>query len=513
MHRISDLLDMSMVQKLADSNYQASGLPISIIDAVDATVLVKAGWSGLCTNIHRFDPMLYHRCQESDQYLDEHLGEQEYFQYRCKNGLWHIAIPIMVAKRHLATLFLSQFWFEGDVPDREYFTRQAREFDCDLEIYLKEISRIPVFTKEKVAYIVAFYRSLARFIADLAERSLHLREVEQSMQESENKYRSLVDNIPVGIYSNTPARGKFIHVNPAMIRITGCDSLEELLSIDMVDLYQNPEDRIKLLEELKVKGFIKDRELAMKKKDGTPVWCSTTVTARFNEQGEIIMTEGVVEDITVRKQNQDELHKIHRQLEMRIQERTVDLARTNEMLLQEIAERKRAEEKLREISELDPLTMIYNRRKLLELLMLEIEKVKRYARPLSLIMLDIDFFKKINDKHGHNMGDAVLKSTTSIICGNIRKIDIFARYGGDEFIILSPETDKQGAMSLADKIRDAVALHSYPAMEPVTISVGVAELSPEDSGAGLIEKADEALYLAKKRGRNRVELFTPKQRP
>jgi len=513
MRRISDLLDMSMVQKLADSNFRATGLPISIIDTIDGTVLVKAGWSAICTNIHRFNPMFHQRCLESDHYLDDHLGEQEYFQYRCKNGLWHIAIPIMVAGNHLATLFLSQFWFEGDVPDRKYFARQATDFGCDLETYLKEISRIPVFSKEKVAYSIVFYRSLARFIADLADRSLHLLEAKQSMFESENKYRSLVNNIPIGIYSNTPARGRFLHGNPAMVRITGCDSLEELLSMDMSDLYQKPEDRIKLLEELKIKGFIKDRELAMKQKDGTPIWCSTTVTAHFNEQGDIIMTEGVVEDITVRKQNQDELLNIHHELEMRIQERTADLARTNELLLLEIAERKRAEEKLRELSEMDPLTMTYNRRKLLELLMLEIEKVKRHSHPLSLIMLDIDFFKKINDKHGHNAGDAVLKSTTTIICGMIRKIDIFARYGGDEFIILSPETDREGALVIADKIRDAIARHSYPAMEPITISVGVAELSPEDSGATLIEKADEALYLAKKRGRNKVELFIPKQRP
>ena len=99
----------------------------------------------------------------------------------------------------------------------------------------------------------------------------------------------------------------------------------------------------------------------------------------------------------------------------------------------------------------------------------------------------------------------MLKTTTNAVSSVIREVDIFARYGGEEFMVLSPETGIKGALVLAEKIRGAVEKHSYPAVGSITISAGVVELSGEDSGGALIKKADEALYLAKNRGRNRVE--------
>jgi diguanylate cyclase (GGDEF)-like protein/PAS domain S-box-containing protein len=504
-YRISDLLDMTILQKLADANFRASGLPMTIIDSVDLSILVKAGWPEVCTKFHRANPLSRARCRESDSYVKDHLGEAEAFQYKCKNGIWHIAMPVVVAGRHLATLFLTQFFFEGEAPDRKYFTQQAREFGYDLDGYLAAIDRMPVFSAEKVDYILAYDKALVRFIADLAEQSLRIIEAKQSLRESEEKYRTLIDNLNIGIHRDTADQGRFIQVNPAMPKIFGYDSAQEFMEIPITDLYQNPEDRKRFLEEVKRAGSVKDREVVMRKKDGTPIWCSMTATAQYDEQGNIKWVDSVTKDITERKKAQEVLQTAHDELDARVRERTADLAETNELLLAEIAERKRVEEKLRELSEKDPLTMIYNRRKLFELLGREVEKAKRYSRPLSLIMLDLDHFKKVNDKYGHNRGDIVLKTTTSIVDNVIRKADIFARYGGEEFIVLSPETGLQSAVALAEKIRTSVERHSYPAVGTVTISAGVAELSSRDSGAVLIKKADEALYAAKNKGRNRVE--------
>jgi diguanylate cyclase (GGDEF)-like protein/PAS domain S-box-containing protein len=505
--RIADLLDMSLIQKLAVSNYNASGMPMTIIDAVDASILVKAGWPRICEQIHRPNPLSRQRCMESDQEIEGDVITQESFQYRCKNGLWHIGIPIRVDGKHLATLFLSQFWFEGDVPDQEYFIRQARDFHCDIDNYLAEINHIPVFSKEKVDLIVAYDKSLARFIADLAEQSLRVIETRKSLAESEEKYRTLVNNVNIGIFRRAPGSMRALYINPAMIKIFGYDSVEEFMSIDLPDLYVNIEDRTSLENEVQQSGFVRNRELAAKKKDGTPIWCSVTITAQYDENGGLKLMDGIMEDITARKKIQENLQKNHDQLESRIKERTTDLAQANELLLSEIAERKHVEEKLRELSETDPLTMIYNRRKLLEIMMLEIEKAKRHARQLTLIMFDIDSFKKINDQYGHNAGDAILKTSATIICSIVRKIDIFARYGGDEFIVLSPETGLEGALVLAEKIRVAIEQHVYTDAGSVTVSIGVAELSKDDSGSGFIAKADEALYAAKKKGRNKVEPF------
>ncbi len=504
-YRLSELLDMTLIQTLAESNYLAGGLPMSIIDTFDTSILVSAGWQDICTKFHRVNPLSHAHCLESDNYVRDHLDDRGPYQYKCKNGIWHIAIPIVAAGHHLATMFLTQFHFEGEGPDREFFIRQAHEFGYNLDSYLNALDRMPVFSAEKVKYILAYDIALARFIADLAEQSLRIIETEKSLSKSEDKYRSVVENINIGIYRNTPGQGHFLRMNPAMAKMFGYDSEEEMMHTEVVTLYQNAADRIEFIEEVKQKGFVKDRELAMLKRDGTPIWCSVTATAQYDEATNIKWMDGVIEDITERKQAEERLQKAFDELDTRVRERTAELAEVNELLMAEIVERKRAEEKLLELSERDHLTMIYNRRKLFELLGTEVAKAKRYARPLTIIMLDIDHFKKINDNYGHNFGDIVLRTTANIVSSVIRKVDIFARYGGEEFMILSPETCIEEAFVLAERIRAAIETHSYPTAIRITISAGVAEWSGEDSGAAFIKKADEMLYMAKNRGRNRVE--------
>ncbi len=504
-YRLSDLLDMSLIQKLANSNFKASGIPMSIIDAFDTSVLVTAGWTDICTHFHRANPLSGRCCTESDASAYDKLTEGNAHRYRCKNGMWHLAIPIIVSGRHMGTMFLSQFLVEGEVPEQERFIRQAEEFGYDLDAYLSALNKIPVFSVEKIDYIIAYDMAMAHFISDLAEHSLSVIETKASLGESEVKYHSLVDNLNVGIYGHPGNDGIFVQANPAMAKIFGYDTVDDLMKVSEFDLYQNAEDPGTFKNELKMYGFVKDREIVMKKKGGEPIWCSFTSTAQFDRDGNILWVEGVIEDITERKKSVEELQRAKDELEMRVQARTADLAQANKLLLAEISERMVIEGKLLELAEKDPLTMIYNRRKLFELLRMEIEKARRYARPLSLIMIDIDHFKKINDNYGHTIGDIVLKTTTDIIQGGIRKVDIFARYGGEEFIILSPETDINGAVALAEKIRSLIEGHPFPTAGIVTISTGVVELTDKDSGDCFIEKADCALYMAKKNGRNRVE--------
>lgn len=214
----------------------------------------------------------------------------------------------------------------------------------------------------------------------------------------------------------------------------------------------------------------------------------------------------LLEEIEVRKQVQADLQKTRDELEMRVQERTVDLTMVNQHLLAEIAERKRVEEQLRELSERDAMTKLFNRRKLLELLKSELRKAERYKRPLSLILFDLDRFKNVNDTYGHDVGDLVLQMTTGIILTTVRNTDICARYGGEEFLVVAPETNMEGALALAEKIRHSIEQYVYPVVGTVTISAGVAEFWSEDSEDMLIKRADEALYAAKSKGRNRVEI-------
>jgi diguanylate cyclase (GGDEF)-like protein len=160
----------------------------------------------------------------------------------------------------------------------------------------------------------------------------------------------------------------------------------------------------------------------------------------------------------------------------------------------------------------DPLTGWYNRRHIFELAQNELERSQRYDHPMAVIMLDIDWFKQINDTHGHLVGDQVLQAIARRIEKNLRKPDIGGRYGGEEFIILLPETGIIAAQQAAERIRVTVSnqpIATTKGVIPVTISLGVSGIQ---GGHGLIaeklmDMADQAMYAAKRAGRDRVAVW------
>ncbi len=155
----------------------------------------------------------------------------------------------------------------------------------------------------------------------------------------------------------------------------------------------------------------------------------------------------------------------------------------------------------------DNLTQVFNRKYILENLSTHMYSSKRYKHPISLMMLDIDRFKLINDNYGHLAGDEAIILLASILSSNIRKTDLVGRYGGDEFILVLPNTNISGAIKKAEQLRKNVESNIFK-MAPkvnVTISIGVCELSNETDPDSLINKADELLYQAKENGRNRIE--------
>ena len=158
----------------------------------------------------------------------------------------------------------------------------------------------------------------------------------------------------------------------------------------------------------------------------------------------------------------------------------------------------------------DPLTRAYNRHYFVGRLTAEVHRAARYSRPVSIIFVDIDEFKQINDRQGHLQGDQVLRELGRLLVENLRDVDIICRFGGDEFVLLLPETDADMAARTGDKILEAVRSHSFQSIDnpeqklPVTISLGVSTLEPGGSEDDLIKSADAALYRAKSCGRNRM---------
>jgi len=153
----------------------------------------------------------------------------------------------------------------------------------------------------------------------------------------------------------------------------------------------------------------------------------------------------------------------------------------------------------------DFLTGLRNRRYLEIILERELFRLWRYGRPLSLILLDLDGFKAVNDTHGHEVGDRVLRTLARCLEDHLRQSDRAVRLGGEEFAVVLPETELPQAIRLAERLRREVALLKVPPVESLSASFGVAQAVPADSPLSLLKRADEALYRAKRRGKNRVE--------
>jgi len=189
-----------------------------------------------------------------------------------------------------------------------------------------------------------------------------------------------------------------------------------------------------------------------------------------------------------------EIEQHKHQLEQRVAARTRELADLNQQLTM--------------MAQTDALTGLLNRRAIFELGTQDIERCLRYARPLAIIMIDVDMFKSVNDQYGHQAGDAVLARVGRVLLESLRTSDKSGRYGGEEFIVVAPEANAETAHELSERLRSILAAQTIQAEGNeirITVSIGFSLLLPGDDFARLTKRADEALYLAKRNGRNRVE--------
>lgn len=166
--------------------------------------------------------------------------------------------------------------------------------------------------------------------------------------------------------------------------------------------------------------------------------------------------------------------------------------------------------RLEVLARTDPLTQLFNRRVLVERLTLEVERARRYEGKITMLMIDLDHFKRVNDQYGHLVGDDVLRDVAALLKNAVRAVDVVARYGGEEFVIVLPETPAPGAVAFAERLRERIEATEFSAHPHgtfhLTTSIGLATFpGPRiDSGDDLLARADEALYRAKADGRNRV---------
>lgn len=193
-------------------------------------------------------------------------------------------------------------------------------------------------------------------------------------------------------------------------------------------------------------------------------------------------------------------------LELKVDQRTLELAAANEKLEQAVLELDEKNKALEVMTRTDRLTGLANRRRLEEAMQTEVLRARRYGKPFSVILLDIDHFKEVNDMFGHQAGDNVLIAIAGLLTRTARETDVVGRHGGEEFLLVCPETELKVVAALAERLRLEFAATDFPLVGRITSSFGVAEFIHGDSVQSLVERADKALYRAKNAGRNCVEV-------
>ncbi len=330
---------------------------------------------------------------------------------------------------------------------------------------------------------------------DITER----KKAERSLMENEKQYRLLAEGMADVVWVLDGKTRRFKYMSPSVEKLLGYTA-EEILTKSMDEIIV-PDSLTQIDANFpeRVHRFFKGDQAVVTEldlvrqwhKNGSIIPTEVATTLVLNEKKELEVI-GVSRDVSERNKAEDELRRANKSLEAAHQE-------LQQMFAHE-----------QELARVDGLTGIYNRRYFFELATREFSATIRYQRPLTIILFDIDDFKLVNDNFGHAYGDTILIQIAQIAIAQVRDVDVLARYGGDEFIILLPETDSEHAFIIAERIRESVESTNVGPFI-ITLSIGVAETvhAPQDQLVeDIIRRADKALYLAKQKGRNNTVIFT-----
>ncbi len=317
----------------------------------------------------------------------------------------------------------------------------------------------------------------------------------KSYQQYTYAMRSL-ENIPDGVFW-IDENSRILYVNRAACKMLGY-SKEELTRMTVMQITGSPEyespDNLRQLANLVIEGKLTSFITYHKHRDGH-IFPVEIVCASVSATGEAEVGICFVRDITERLQRENEITEM------------------NCMLKKELENHKKTEELLRKVNEelensayTDQLTNVWNRRCLTRNINAQLDLIQEQKEKISLLILDLDNFKKVNDRYGHQVGDKVLIEFTELIKLNIRNTDSITRWGGEEFLIVVPGLDSQRAFDYAERLRKAVESHIFSFVGHITVSIGVAELKENEDIDNWIKRVDDALYKAKSTNRNRVEI-------
>lgn len=302
----------------------------------------------------------------------------------------------------------------------------------------------------------------------VAQGRLELAHSLEKLQESEEKFQAMAE-YSVDWDAWHGADGQYLYITPSCKEISGYSREEFFQQPDLFTSILHPDDRQRFFDHQKHfhRGPAEPAEITFRilRKDGEMRWIWHKCQSMFAEDGTWRGRRTTNRDVTALKE---------------------------------------AEEKLQRLSTTDPLTGAYNRRMFMDMLSREMTRSGRYGEPFSLLMFDLDHFKKVNDTYGHDVGDRVLVDVVQLSMELVRQSDILARWGGEEFMVLLPQANPEMALALGERLRERISEHEFTGVGRLTVSIGVAHQQQLDTIDTLLKRVDAALYRAKETGRNRV---------
>ena len=324
---LADLIDTSALQKLMDDFHALARIPMSIMD-VKGRVLVGVGWQDICTRFHRVHPDTCRHCLESDTHLSAGLAQGEYRLYKCKNNLWDMATPIIVAGQHVGNIFTGQFFFEDETVDRELFRAQARKYGFDEEEYLAALDRVPRLSRETVDRGMAFFLKLSDTLSQLGYSNVKLARLlaerdrlTDSLQESRGKLEAAMGSMTDAV-SISDAQGRFLDFNDAFATFHRFRNKDEcpktfteyhdILDVFMANGELAPLDQWAAPRALRGES-VTNAEYTLRRKDTDETWVGSYSFGPIRDKDGLIVGSVVVgRDITERKRAEEAIEKSER---------------------------------------------------------------------------------------------------------------------------------------------------------------------------------------------------------
>jgi len=478
---IEELIDIEKLEDIFTKFSNLTGYTTGLIKQDTRDVLVSTGWTEICKDFHRGSDSSAYICKESNAILTQNLKEsQQIATQQCQHGMVDGATPIVIDGEHLADLFSGQILV--DKPNIEEFKKGAKEFGYDMEKYLKALDTVKIISEEKLKEVLTFLASIAKLIAEIGKEkkeylklnSLLETKIEERLKETKNLL-SLFDESDNVLFKwkNDPS-WSVAFVSKSVYTLLGYTKEEfENGTIDYASCIF-PQDISRVTQEVEDfsqsnKSFFKHKPYRVKTKTGMTKWILDNTTLIKDENNKITHFLGYLSDITEEKNYQDRLEIL---------------------------------------SKTDQLTKVNNRLYIDEVLQKQYYRFFRNDEKCSVILIDIDFFKDINDTYGHIIGDLFLVEFSTILKKNIRESDVVGRWGGEEFLIILPHSNINDAQILAQKLQTLINSFEFPKVGLRTASFGISEFQTGMSSEQLLDNADKALYISKENGRNQINSFS-----